>query len=131
MTLRNAPLSGRDVRTNAPDLPDVLSEIFFQMGIDTIWARLPVGQIRLVPFKKNRPAGTTRQSRNSMPAARGWVCDQDRTAMVTQSSSAGASGRIGCDILSGDGVAASFDRHDFGAEPKSSAPGAAPLTEFA
>jgi len=34
MTLRNAPLSGRDARTNAPDLPDVLSEIFLQTGLD-------------------------------------------------------------------------------------------------
>jgi hypothetical protein len=36
MTLRNAPLSGRDGRSNAPDLPDVLSEIFLAGGLD--WA---------------------------------------------------------------------------------------------
>jgi hypothetical protein len=34
MTLRNAPLSGRDARTNAPDLPDMLSGIFFRPGLD-------------------------------------------------------------------------------------------------
>jgi hypothetical protein len=35
MTLRNAPLSGRDARSNAPDLPDGLSEIFLQTGLDS------------------------------------------------------------------------------------------------
>jgi hypothetical protein len=34
MTLRNAPLSGRDARTSAPDLPDVLSGIFLRGGLD-------------------------------------------------------------------------------------------------
>ena len=34
MTLANAPLSARDVRINASDLPDVLSEIFFAERLD-------------------------------------------------------------------------------------------------
>jgi len=46
MTLANAPLSARDVRTSAPDLPDGTSEIFFAEGMDTILAAPPVGQIR-------------------------------------------------------------------------------------
>jgi hypothetical protein len=52
MTLRNAPLSGRDTRSNAPDLPDGESKIFLQSRLDTILAPVPVGQITLVPFKK-------------------------------------------------------------------------------
>jgi hypothetical protein len=32
MTLRNAPLSGRDARSNAPDLPDGESGIFLRGG---------------------------------------------------------------------------------------------------
>jgi hypothetical protein len=35
MTLANAPLSARDVRINASDLPDALSEIFFAEWLDT------------------------------------------------------------------------------------------------
>src|SRR6476620_11243229 len=34
MTLRNAPLSGRDGRISASDLPDVLSGIFLAEGLD-------------------------------------------------------------------------------------------------
>jgi hypothetical protein len=35
MTLANAPLSARDVRINASDLPDALSGIFFAEWLDT------------------------------------------------------------------------------------------------
>jgi hypothetical protein len=35
MTLANAPLSARDARTSAPDLPDGTSEIFLQAALDT------------------------------------------------------------------------------------------------
>jgi hypothetical protein len=45
MTLRNAPLSGRDGRISASDLPDGASEIFLQKGMDGAVAKLPDGQI--------------------------------------------------------------------------------------
>jgi hypothetical protein len=35
MTLANAPLSDRDVRINASDLPDRASEIFFAARLDS------------------------------------------------------------------------------------------------
>ena len=43
MTLANAPLSARDARLIAPDLPDVLSEIFLPKGLDSEMTDLPVG----------------------------------------------------------------------------------------
>jgi hypothetical protein len=53
MTLRNAPLSGRDGASRRFDLPDGESEIFLQMGLDSRIhqgrADLPVGQISSLP----------------------------------------------------------------------------------
>jgi hypothetical protein len=43
MTLANAPLSARDARPSAPDLPDGTSEIFFAEGMDSILAASPDG----------------------------------------------------------------------------------------
>jgi hypothetical protein len=47
MTLANAPLSARDARLNASDLPDGTSEIFLQTRLDTRQSQgrsdLPVG----------------------------------------------------------------------------------------
>ena len=59
MTLRNAPLSGRDARINAPDLPDVLSEIFLQTGLDRRVAKLPDGQITPIKSPARRTASNT------------------------------------------------------------------------
>jgi hypothetical protein len=52
MTLRNTPLSGRNVRISAPDLPDVLSEIFLQKGLEKGVSKLPDGQITLIRLGK-------------------------------------------------------------------------------
>jgi hypothetical protein len=50
MTLANAPLSARDARLNASDLPDGTSEIFLQPDMDTPQSErrtdLPVGRTR-------------------------------------------------------------------------------------
>jgi hypothetical protein len=43
--VRNAPLSGRDGGSCKFDLPDGESEIFFQLGLDTMFAEQPDGQI--------------------------------------------------------------------------------------
>jgi hypothetical protein len=45
LTLRNAPLLGQDSASRKDDLPDGESEIFLQMGLDTIFAEQPDGQI--------------------------------------------------------------------------------------
>jgi hypothetical protein len=41
---------GQDARINAPDLPDVASEIFLRMGLDRAAEKLPDGQIRLADY---------------------------------------------------------------------------------
>src|SRR5260370_31773323 len=44
MTLRNAPSVGQDGGSCRDDLPDGRIEIFFQMGLDSQFTDLPVGQ---------------------------------------------------------------------------------------
>ena len=46
MTLANAPLSARDARLNAPDLPDGTSGIFFARGLDRANQLDPLQQFR-------------------------------------------------------------------------------------
>jgi hypothetical protein len=45
MTLRNAPRVGQDAGSCRSDLPDGLSEIFLQKGLDRKTTDLPDGQI--------------------------------------------------------------------------------------
>jgi hypothetical protein len=53
MTLRNAPLSARDGGSSKVDLPDMLSGIFFQTGLDRKSVICPSGKIisDVVPAK--------------------------------------------------------------------------------
>jgi hypothetical protein len=55
MTLANAPLSARDARLNAADLPDGTSEIFFADGLDRGVAKQPDGQISLATVRARKP----------------------------------------------------------------------------
>jgi hypothetical protein len=55
MTLRNAPLSARDGRLSAPDLPDMLSEIFLRKGLDRQMSDLPVRSKSLGPVRQIAP----------------------------------------------------------------------------
>jgi hypothetical protein len=57
MTLRNAPLSEQDARSNAPDLPDVLSKIFLPGGLDDPNHVDPAEQIGLSAQSAISPTG--------------------------------------------------------------------------
>jgi hypothetical protein len=44
VTIANRPSVGQDGRLSAPDLPDMLSEIFLQKGLDSESGNYPTGK---------------------------------------------------------------------------------------
>src|SRR6476469_8286001 len=72
MTLANAPLSARDVRINASDLPDALSEIFFAEWLDTPQLRgeliCPSGNAAALSMRLERSSRLSRRSFRGTPA---------------------------------------------------------------
>jgi hypothetical protein len=103
MTLANAPLSARDARLNAPDLPDGTSEIFLRRHVDTPQFErrtdLPVGPTRrseahsfiVIPGHRaamNPESISPRGDMDSGQPLRGFRNDEDRSIVHRQKSSA-------------------------------------------
>jgi hypothetical protein len=55
VTIANRPSVGQDGRISAPDLPDMLSEIFLQKGLDRQMSELPVTGKSLGPVRQIAP----------------------------------------------------------------------------
>ena len=78
VTMANAPLPGQDGGSRRTDLPDGLSEIFLQKGLDR---KQPDGQITLSGFKKS-PSTSLSLPNCSKPLYDGsttkWLCGSMR-----------------------------------------------------